>query len=298
MPQFVALGHGQPSVAATSARQPAPPNSGLRRRLELPRQILRRPTRTQPARSSAAEAPAGTAGLDFGWVHETGSTSSGTFPEATRSLAAALGHLDSLVRSPLVLRSLGQDKMAPTRGTSSGQVGHAGFQGAKIPQDRKDHLTPLAQWICDTCDGMILSPGEGWLEWLEPTDLQDHSFRIVHHWTSSPRKDSGGCYQHQGDPDCRDAHLHELLGPQGLVYLLSFLDPGPHHEPDYERPRIGDMRNFIEVFRRLHIPHYEEARLYWDRAYRAGWFDGANEVYMYQPRMLERIALELGEIAD
>ena len=41
--------------------------------------------------------------------------------------------------------------------------------------------------------------------------------------------------------------------------------------------------------RRLTIPYYEEARLYWSRAEADGFFDGANEVWLYMPHNLEAL---------
>ena len=41
---------------------------------------------------------------------------------------------------------------------------------------------------------------------------------------------------------------------KGVTYLLSFLDPGRYHVPTYRGCEITDMRNYVEIFRRLSIP--------------------------------------------
>lgn len=63
--------------------------------------------------------------------------------------------------------------------------------------------------------------------------------------------------------------------------LLTFIDIGPHHDPDGTYVQRVDKRSFAELARRLTIPYYEEARLYWPQAQEDGLFDGANELTMY-----------------
>ena len=51
----------------------------------------------------------------------------------------------------------------------------------------------------------------------------------------------------------------------------------------------------MELVRRLTIPHYEEARLYWDKAKQNGFFEGANEIWVYLPNNLRDLIQEYGE---
>ena len=52
-------------------------------------------------------------------------------------------------------------------------------------------LTPLTQFICDTCHEIIKRPEEGYMEWIslhDPTKgaREIHNFRIVHQLHYSP----------------------------------------------------------------------------------------------------------------
>lgn len=148
-------------------------------------------------------------------------------------------------------------------------------------------LKPLEEFICDFCGEIIRTPAEGWLEWLvDPVSQKSYGFRIVHHATSSPRK-LGGCYQYSHREDVRDLQLNDFTGREGLARLLSFLDEGPYHSPEYHGPEVRDLREFTEILRRLEIPYYEEARIWWDKAMGDGYFGDANPATMYHPETLK-----------
>ena len=85
--------------------------------------------------------------------------------------------------------------------------------------------------------------------------------------------------------------LESFLGDEGKVHFLSMIDPGPDFREDY-REHIADKRLLLETFRRLQLPYYEEARLYWDKAKADGYFDGANEIWTYLPRTLKSLVEE------
>lgn len=160
-------------------------------------------------------------------------------------------------------------------------------------------LQPLEQFYCDTCDQLIQAPEQGMVEWIESMDEPAHSFRIVHHIEYSPKADSEiprsekprpqGCYKHQNTVKNKDIGLDKFLGKDGLVKLIHFIDVGPYHVPKYDGVQFEDGREFAELFRRLQLPYYEEARKYWDRAKQDGFFEGANEMWIYQPEVLEEI---------
>lgn len=144
-------------------------------------------------------------------------------------------------------------------------------------------MKPLEQWRCDVCRELIKAPREGMLQWLSNDDLRVHGFRIVHNAGFSPRQPRGDCYYPAKGQHFADMHLDSMLGPEGLVEMLSFVDPGPHHQPDYAGPYVKDLREFSEIMRRLFVPYYEEARLYWSQAIEDQMFDDANEVWLYLP---------------
>ena len=135
-------------------------------------------------------------------------------------------------------------------------------------------LIPLEQWICDTCAEVIESPEHGWLEWRQGEDHKAFEFRIVHHATRSPRRPHGDCYR----SDERHGHLTQYGGDDGLVNLLCLLDQGIYIDPvhaDQSYPDVKDIREWMELVRRLQIPYYEEARQYFHKASQEGYFDGA-----------------------
>jgi hypothetical protein len=118
-------------------------------------------------------------------------------------------------------------------------------------------LKPLQEWHCDKC-GEIVNPENGWLEWLGPINRHSHSFHIVHN------RDI--CFHHTRHPDRKDQHLHYYLGTNGLEKLITMIDPGllsgSERDPNTTCPEAS---SFSEILRRLHIPYYEEGRLYFDR---------------------------------
>ena len=157
-------------------------------------------------------------------------------------------------------------------------------------------MEPLKQWICDTCHGLIRCPEDGYVEWLHGEDppYNVRGFRIVHHAPASPRKPDGDCYLYTKHAGRNDLDLKGFVGPLGLVRLLSFIDVGPYHQREYGTHRVDDLRGWTEVFRRLHLPYYEEARLHWYKALEDGYFDGCNEVWLYMPETLKTLIERYG----
>jgi hypothetical protein len=148
-------------------------------------------------------------------------------------------------------------------------------------------LKPLSEWICDECHEVIKAPSDGYVEWQE-TGSKMHGFRIVHHAPRSPRRLRGGdCYYRDGERG-GDLSLLEVVGEHGLVVLTSWLDVGECHEHSYSGPQVRDLREWVTLFRRLHLPHYEEARLCTgELSVECG--GGANEVYLYLPETLRDV---------
>jgi hypothetical protein len=162
-------------------------------------------------------------------------------------------------------------------------------------------LEPLQQWICDECHTLIEHPDHGHMEWIVDARERASGFRLVHEDRRSPRTPgdapatSTRCYRYAGHPRRHDLDLTQFLGADGLVEMLAFLDPGREHVPTFDGPRVRDVREFVEVFRRLHLPYYEEARLYWDRAHQDGFFGDMNEVLVFLPFTLKSLVEKYGQ---
>jgi hypothetical protein len=155
-------------------------------------------------------------------------------------------------------------------------------------------LKPLEQWYCDRCGEVIEKPTDGWVHWRKDATGSVHSIEILHHLKASPRGGNQGCYPARMD---RDMHLNVMLGPRGIVDLLSMIDVGAYHDPEgAEIGRVKDIRNWVDVFRRLHVPYYEEARQYFDRARAAGEIDGVNEVALYTVSVLKGLVEQYSEL--
>jgi hypothetical protein len=118
-------------------------------------------------------------------------------------------------------------------------------------------LIPLEQWFCDMCNGVIESPEDGWLEWQLDDEGLAWNFKIVHSVQSSPKKFRDlGCGFH-GTPSLP---LKVLAGDPSFHTLLNFLDLGDAVEERYKGPRVKSLREFTDLYRRLYVPHYEQAK--------------------------------------
>ena len=139
-------------------------------------------------------------------------------------------------------------------------------------------LKPLEQWVCDECGQMIDEAEDGWLEWktYRSGGAKYGDFRIVHNTAGSPRYPYGDCYRRSY---VFGSHLKRYCGLDGLARLLAMFQL-------VEKPD-----EIVEIIRRLHIPHYEEARLYWERAKEDGFFAGtsADAVWPYLPDTLKAL---------
>ena len=142
-------------------------------------------------------------------------------------------------------------------------------------------MVPLNAWVCDSCLQEV-DIEDGWVEWLSPDKGGPHSFRICHN--------DDRCQKHTDHPDRHDGHLENFLGIDGMQYFLSFLDIGLLLDPNEKyMPSAPEMRSFVEAFRRLQIPHYEEARQYHSVARSEGYFSDQNEVSASLPSTCESI---------
>lgn len=150
---------------------------------------------------------------------------------------------------------------------------------------------PLETWVCDECGDEISEVSEGTVIWK--SDAQDehraYDFRIVHKNLGAAREgcDPGNKAGYQSNLD-----IAEFIGDGGVAHLLAFLSIGPLRQPsgDGYFPRVKDLDEFVDLFRRLQTPWYEEARRRFDDQEVQYRLSDANEVYPYLPVTLERVA--------
>lgn len=166
-------------------------------------------------------------------------------------------------------------------------------------------LQPLQQWICDTCGEIIEQPDHGYVEWV--AEKRDELYvardlRIVHHAPRSPHyrreTQTGHCYKHEHTANRCDLALNDFVGAEGLSrFLAVFFDVGPTLRPEFLGPQVADLRATVEIMRRLYVPYYEEARLYWTEAEVDGFMAGGNELALYAPDRLRELIARYGESA-
>ena len=128
-------------------------------------------------------------------------------------------------------------------------------------------LIPLRQWICDSCGRIIEKPEDGWFEWYSKKSIHSN-FRIVHHHRSCMYDDQNLRKQ---NILVADLNLTDVIGTDGLansLFRVELSEKGVY--------KIEDLKEFVEILRRLHVPYWEEARLYWDIAFREGFHDGCD----------------------
>ncbi|PPI47039.1 hypothetical protein [Rathayibacter tritici] len=140
-------------------------------------------------------------------------------------------------------------------------------------------MTTLTAWICDTCGDNIADPEKGLVVWRVDDELRRSEFRIVH---------KGACDDDHSS-SIQTTGISELLGDIGQARLLSWLSYGPIKNYG-NRLRINDLDSYVDLFRRLQTPWYEEARPHLgSRQVEETWGD-ANEFAPYDSHSLRRIA--------
>ncbi len=131
------------------------------------------------------------------------------------------------------------------------------------------NLRPLRQFYCDECGKIIESADDGAVEYLyspgegaEPTEIW--GFRIVHNILASPKDscsyDEGHYLSVSGESTSSvELNLARYLDHQGVSRLLAILEACRSGVMQFKEKK--DFGEFLDVFRRLQIPYYEEARL-------------------------------------
>ena len=136
---------------------------------------------------------------------------------------------------------------------------------------------PLKQWKCDACGKLIENISDGWFE-CEYDGSHVCDFRIIHQSCQSGAR-----------RNLSDSPLEHFIGELGMIQMLGMVDHGKYLSPEYKGPKVKDFREWSEMFRRLFVPHYEEARLYFDKAVSDGFFDTMNELNYFQQDTLKQI---------
>lgn len=134
-------------------------------------------------------------------------------------------------------------------------------------------LKPLEQFICDGCNEPV-DKADSYIEWLRLPDNQGKGggFRIIH----NNRK----CRAYPDSEFLLDMPIGDLSHDDMLPYLLSKIDVGERLQPKYSGPRVADLREYVELIRRLLIPYYEEAA--------SVLFDGDNEITANRPSACQK----------
>lgn len=139
------------------------------------------------------------------------------------------------------------------------------------------------KWICDNCNEPILTADEGWIKWTKNLNEETLSgFKIIHHPTC---KQPGPKIQRTGLTSPGDP-LKEFLGTDGLIRLLELMskvNPENQHE-------------LLEMIQRLHVPGYEFARFYFEKAHAEGQLvPPSNGVYYPTTKKIQEINERYGE---
>jgi hypothetical protein len=114
---------------------------------------------------------------------------------------------------------------------------------------------PLTVWYCDLCGKRIEDAKNGVVVWNRDKDNDSncYDFKIIHH---------NKCGQQP--PNTSWLYLTDFIGHDGLGNLLSHLSCGPvliSKKPDNKNYcDISDFDGYVEFFRRVQVPYYEEAR--------------------------------------
>jgi hypothetical protein len=153
-------------------------------------------------------------------------------------------------------------------------------------------------WICDTCGEKIKSPEEGLIEWYSCNDengiRRSGKIRLVHLLSASPLRKiemfRKGCVfdMHKDimtvEGFVSNQPLAGFLGADGLMRLLSLLAEG-------EFPVV----EVVEMIKRLHVPGYEIARNYFQKAVSEGVIDACAPGEFYGQSQISAVLQWLDE---
>lgn len=127
-------------------------------------------------------------------------------------------------------------------------------------------------WYCDVCQEKV-TKDNGYVVW---NNNPDSGFNIIHR---------GKCDK-RGQPSSSD--LESFLGVDGLAYLTSFISYGEFRN-DNDGGRNLNKKSFIDFFRRVQLPYYEEARRKFSSEEVQNQMDGSNEYSPYVQSVLKNL---------
>jgi len=147
--------------------------------------------------------------------------------------------------------------------------------------DAREHSCTTESWYCDTCDEEVLAT-TGLLIWELSGEQrrQKSGFSIVHQY---------GCDDYRASSSIL---LADALGWDGQSFLTAMLSQGPMNNGAADSGVLS-LDEFVEIFRRLQLPGYEEARRYFRDPVVQEEFRGVREMHGYEQDVLARI-IELG----
>ena len=132
---------------------------------------------------------------------------------------------------------------------------------------------PFTEFKCDVC-GKTIKAEDAMLQWLQrkKDDADPFPMTLVDIHICCNRKPCDGIYERrqitEGLIEQWD-HLNRFIGPDYLDELLTF--PTERIIPEEKK------LDFLEIMRRLTIPHYEEARQYFSNAYNDYYIENIRE---------------------
>lgn len=140
-------------------------------------------------------------------------------------------------------------------------------------------LEPLKQWFCDVCGDIIEKPEDGYVIWQHDENRLEFDFKVIHHVKCDTK-----AYP-------LSMHLDYFLGEDGRNSLLSFLSIGTIKINLGQRTvfRVKDIDEFVDFFRRMQVPYYEEARTKFGEGELLDYFSDSNEENPYLSDTLKSI---------
>lgn len=132
-------------------------------------------------------------------------------------------------------------------------------------------LRLLEEFFCDVCDEVV-TVDNGYVIWQLDDERLAFDFKIIHKVLCDDK-----------DYPCSNA-LSQFLGENGKSYLLSFISVGKLKIilGQKSEPKIKDFDEFVDFFRRVQTPYYEEARKkFGDNNVLIEFYNDASEKYPY-----------------
>lgn len=153
----------------------------------------------------------------------------------------------------------------------------------------ENHPDPSV-WYCDECGELTDDIEHTYVLWRRESDDETFApadFRIIHQIRCDRREREYGS----------SIDMRQFLGVDGQAYLLGMLSPGPIIMANSEGGRVPlkDFDGFVDFFRRVQTPHYEEARRHFQCEGVADHYSDASEYYPYLVETLARIIDHDGE---